>query len=139
MTARFEYVSLSVHDLDATVEFYAAVFGVNQVRSRLDLPEHKIRSAIVASTSGLAIEFFERADSRSLSVRDAIDAAATTGWVHLAIRVDDVGAAVEHALAAGATVVSAPAAARRPDTWFAYLQDPEGNLLELVTTNPTRQ
>ncbi|HTJ34808.1 MAG TPA: hypothetical protein VL738_16405 [Dactylosporangium sp.] len=37
--------------------------------------------------------------------------------------------------AAGAEPVSAPAPAQRPGVWFAYVRDPEGNLIELVHTD----
>ena len=126
-------MSLSVHDLERAVAFYGEAFGIDEVRARLDLPAAGVRSAIVASRTGVAIEFLQRAGARSRPVRDAIDAAGTTGWVHLALRVDDLGAAVDQALAAGARLISGPAAAQRPATWFAYLADPEGHLLELVS------
>jgi catechol 2,3-dioxygenase-like lactoylglutathione lyase family enzyme len=135
----FAYVSVSVRSLDAAMTFYSSAFGLNEIRSRLDLPEQGIRSAIVGSQSSLTVEFFERVGARERSVRDAADAAATVGWVHLAIRVSDLPQAVDGALRAGASLVSAPAAARRPATWFAYIKDPDGNLIELITSAPASQ
>jgi predicted enzyme related to lactoylglutathione lyase len=59
-----------------------------------------------------------------------------TGWAHLALRVADLTSAVERIQASGGSVASAPTAARRPDTSYAYVTDPEGNLIELVTSTP---
>lgn len=55
------------------------------------------------------------------------------GRVHLTIRVDDLSSAVDAALAAGGSLVSAPTAAHRAATRFAYIRDPDGNLIELVS------
>jgi predicted enzyme related to lactoylglutathione lyase len=46
--------------------------------------------------------------------------------------VDDLDEAFARVLEAGATEVSAPAPAARAGARFAYLKDPEGNLLELI-------
>ena len=132
----FAYVSLSVRSLESAMTFYGSVFGLDEVRSRLDLPEQGIRSAIVGSPSSLTLEFFERVGARERPVRDAVDAATTIGWVHLAIRVSNLPEAVAGALRAGGSLVSAPAAARRPATWFAYIKDPDGNLIELLASAP---
>src|SRR4051794_40670952 len=109
-TAKFEYVSLSVRDLDEALAFYGSVFGLDQIRSRLDLPEHGLRSVIVASASGWSVEFFERKDAITRAVTDAIGASATAGWVHLALRVDDLPGVVDQVVTVGGSLVSAPAA-----------------------------
>jgi predicted enzyme related to lactoylglutathione lyase len=48
------------------------------------------------------------------------------------VYVDDLDTAYESVLSAGAGEVSAPADAVRPGMRFAYVKDPEGNLLELI-------
>ncbi len=57
-----------------------------------------------------------------------IEAAKRRGPFHFALRVE----AVEAVTGAGARLVSAPAPNSRGDGTFAYLADPEGNLIELV-------
>ncbi len=49
---------------------------------------------------------------------------------------DDLDVTFSSLLEAGATEVSAPAAAVRPGARFAYVHDPEGNLLELIQPAP---
>ena len=54
----FAHVSVLVRSLESAMTFYSSVFGLDEVRSRLDLPEQGIRSAIVGSHSSLTVEFF---------------------------------------------------------------------------------
>ncbi|MER7250759.1 VOC family protein [Kribbella sp. NPDC000426] len=62
----------------------------------------------------------------------AANRASCSGYFHWALSVDDLDATFTHLLDAGATEVSAPAPAARAGARFAYVKDPEGNLLELI-------
>jgi len=63
---------------------------------------------------------------------DPLDGAGVQGYFHWALYVDDLDEAVAAVIAAGARKVSGPAGAARPGARFAYVHDPEGNLLELI-------
>jgi lactoylglutathione lyase len=61
-----------------------------------------------------------------------IEAHATRGYNHFAVAAPDIEGAFATALAAGATAVIEPRPSPEPDVRFAFLADPEGNLVELV-------
>jgi catechol 2,3-dioxygenase-like lactoylglutathione lyase family enzyme len=52
--------------------------------------------------------------------------------LRLALEVDDLETAFSDLTASGAPPVSPPAPGASPGVRFAYVQDPEGNLLELI-------
>jgi catechol 2,3-dioxygenase-like lactoylglutathione lyase family enzyme len=79
------------------------------------------------------MELIERQGSeRQRDFANALDAALTQGYGHWALTVADVDQEFKFLVSKGATVVSAPAAAVQPGSRFAYVKDPEGNLIELI-------
>lgn len=128
----FDHVGLSVADLDAQRRFYADALGMTEVEEEFAMPEAHIRSTILRSADGLKIELIERGGSTPQEFADPFDGAGIQGYFHWALYVTDLGATVTKLLDAGATEVSAPAPAVRPGARFAYVKDPEGNLLELI-------
>jgi predicted enzyme related to lactoylglutathione lyase len=54
------------------------------------------------------------------------------GYFHWALTVEDLDTVFAQVLDAGATEVTPPAPAARAGARFAYVKDPEGNLLELI-------
>jgi catechol 2,3-dioxygenase-like lactoylglutathione lyase family enzyme len=132
MQVRAEYLGLSVGDLDRQREFYAGAFQISELEAALDLPEAGIRSVIICSSNGLRLELIERRGSTRQDEVDVIGKAFNQGYTHLALRVDDLTGALRAVEAAGGAVVSGPAMAQRPGVRFAYVRDPEGNLIELV-------
>jgi catechol 2,3-dioxygenase-like lactoylglutathione lyase family enzyme len=131
-TAVFDHVGLAVGDLDAQRRFYGEALGLNEVEERLDMPEAGIRTVILRADGGLKIELIERAGSTVQEYVDAYDGAAVQGYFHWALHVDDLAETYAHLLAVGAISVSEPAPAMREGARFAYVKDPEGNLLELI-------
>jgi predicted enzyme related to lactoylglutathione lyase len=69
---------------------------------------------------------------RSPGSRPPIEAHATRGYNHFALRSADIDGLWERALEAGASAVMPPADSPEPGVRFAFLADPEGNLVELV-------
>ncbi len=61
-----------------------------------------------------------------------IEAHATRGYNHFALAAPDIDDVFSAALAAGATAVIEPRPSPEPGVRFAFLADPEGNLVELV-------
>ena len=132
MPAGYEYIGISVQDLASQRAFYSAAFGVDVVVAESDFSDSGIRTAVVRSPTGLGIELIERTGSTPQPHLGPRERATSQGFTHLAVRVDDLEDTLRAASAAGGSIVSSPADARRPGLRFAYVSDPEGNLLELV-------
>jgi len=135
--ARFHHVSLSVADLDAAQRWYRQALGLSEVIERFELPEPAVRTVVLRGASGLRVELVERAGStRTRPAGDPLDAALCEGYAHWAVEVEDLDAAFADLTESGAQPVWPPAPAVQPGARFAYVKDPEGNLLELVQPPP---
>jgi catechol 2,3-dioxygenase-like lactoylglutathione lyase family enzyme len=130
--ARFHHVSLSVADLDASQSWYEQVLGLDEVVERVALPEPSVRTVVLRARNGLRVELIERAGSRPQAFKDPLDAAQTQGYGHWALEVNDLDAAFALLSTPPGQPVSSPAPAVQPGDRFAYVKDPEGNLLELI-------
>jgi catechol 2,3-dioxygenase-like lactoylglutathione lyase family enzyme len=133
---RFHHVSLSVADLDVEEAWYRAALGLTRTDERLDLPEAGVRTAVLSDGAGLRVELTERAGSAPVKTPDPYAATAAQTFTHLALQVPDLDAAftrltTEH----GAQAVSAPGPGATADMRYAYIHDPEGNLIELIETS----
>ncbi|MEU8952545.1 VOC family protein [Streptomyces sp. NPDC048489] len=128
----FDHVGLSVSNLDVQRSFYAKALGMSQVEEEFAMPEAHIRTAILRNPQGLKIELVERRGSAAQEFADPFDGAGTQGYFHWALYVDNLETMYTHVLSVGGSEVSAPAPAIRPGARFAYVKDPEGNLLELI-------
>ncbi len=132
MPLSVDHVGLSVSDLDAASEFYSRAFGFTP-QLEFDLAPHPIRGLMLAHPSGSRLELFEHSGSvPGLQATGPIEAHATRGYSHFALRTPDIGAVFADALGAGATAVIEPRPSPEPGVRFAFLADPEGNLVELV-------
>jgi len=128
----FQHVGLSVPDLDRAQRFYEEGLGMKE-QSRFEIPGPGIRGAILATDGGACIELLERAGSkRAATFADPPEAILSEGYGHWALGVDDIDAACERLVAAGAQVVWEPRDAPQPGARMAFLRDPDGNLIELI-------
>jgi catechol 2,3-dioxygenase-like lactoylglutathione lyase family enzyme len=135
MRGAVDHVGLSVADLDATERFYGTAFGFTR-QLAFELSPHPIRGLMLAHPSGARLELFEHADSvAGPSAPGPIEAHATRGYSHFALAAPDIDETFAAALAAGATAVIEPGPSPEPGVRFAFLADPEGNLVELVETD----
>ncbi|MFF1747429.1 VOC family protein [Streptomyces mirabilis] len=127
----FDHVGLSVADLDTQRRFYTEALGFQQEHCT-EFRDAHIRIALLRAPGGAGLELTERAGSTPQRFTDAFDGAGVQGYFHWALTVADLDTAMAAAAAAGARTVTTPAAAARPGIRFAYLADPEGNLIELL-------
>jgi catechol 2,3-dioxygenase-like lactoylglutathione lyase family enzyme len=128
----FHHVGLSVPDLDRAQRFYEDGLGMTE-QSRFEVPGPGIRGVILATPDGACVELLERAGSaRAATYADPPAAILGQDYGHWALRVDDLEAACNRLVAAGAAVVWAPRDAPQPGARMAYLRDPDGNLIELI-------
>jgi catechol 2,3-dioxygenase-like lactoylglutathione lyase family enzyme len=133
--ATIDHFALSVADLDTMVAFYTRI-GFDE-RTRSDLAPAPVRVVLLRNTAGAAIELTAHQASLPLErPRNPIDAATHQGQFHVAIRVEKLDSTIVMAVTAGASLITPPAMNSRGDTRFAYLADPEGNLIELVSPAP---
>ncbi len=132
MPLRLDHVGLSVGDLDAACEFYSRAFGFAR-QLEFELAPHPVRGLMLRHESGMRLELFEREGSApGLQGVTPIEALATRGYGHFAFAAPDIDAVFARALTAGASPVMEPGSSPEPGVRFAFLADPEGNLVELV-------
>ena len=131
MEIAFDHVGLSVADLERAEAFYGHAFGFTRQLAFALGPE--IRGVMLAHPSGFRFELFEHSDGRAgLQGLAPIEALATRGYGHFALAAPDIEATFAAAVQAGARAVKAPGPSPEPGVRFAFLADPEGNLVELV-------
>lgn len=129
-----DHVGLSVSDLDAAVEFYGAAFGFEE-EFPFELGVDGIRGVMLLhAPSGGRLELFSRPGLRDLGVagNTPIDTIGFGGFGHVALTAPDLDAVFSRAVAAGAVERVSPRPSPEPGVRFAFVADPEGNLVELV-------
>jgi len=132
------HTSLSVADLDAQRAWYQEALGLHEIVEEFQLDEPPVRTVVLRSSAGVRLELIERAGAdRNRAYADPLDAARSLGFGHWAVSVRDLDNAFAIIVAAGGTGVWPPADAVQPGARFAYVKDPEGNLIELIQP-PTR-
>jgi catechol 2,3-dioxygenase-like lactoylglutathione lyase family enzyme len=83
--------------------------------------------------SGGRLELFEHpAAERGLTPESPLAALATRGYGHFAVGTPDIDSVWARALEAGGVEKASPRPSPEPGVRFAFLADPEGNLVELV-------
>jgi catechol 2,3-dioxygenase-like lactoylglutathione lyase family enzyme len=132
---RFHHISLSVADLDTQEAWYRAALGLSEVVERLEMPEAGVRTVILGDGGGLRVEFTERAGSTAVLSPDPYAATAAQTFTHLALQVPDLDAAFKRLISdCAASAVVEPGPGASDGVRYAYIHDPEGNLIELVET-----
>jgi catechol 2,3-dioxygenase-like lactoylglutathione lyase family enzyme len=120
----FDHVGIMVVDIDAAVAWYTQHLGL-VVRDRWDNVEIGMKWAHL-TTGDLTIEFVQRT---------GLSAAGTSaaGYHHLAISVRSAEDAARALQAAGATVVLETSYFERHDMDWAFVRDPFGNTIEVIS------
>ena len=132
MEPMLDHVGLSVADLDAAEAFYSDAFGFTR-QVEFELSPHPIRGLMLAHPSGSRLELFEHASSvPGPPAATPVEAHATRGYNHFALVAPEIDGLFSAALDAGAWPVIEPRESPERGVRFAFLADPEGNLVELV-------
>lgn len=129
---KFDHVGLSVQNLELEQAFYAKAFEMTTVEEAVNMPEAQIRTMILSNENGLKIELIERQNSQAQEFEDAYDGANTQGYFHWALNVKNLDEIFVKMLNFGAKAVQEPQDAMKKGAKFAYVKDPEGNLIELI-------
>jgi lactoylglutathione lyase len=128
-----DHAGLTVEDLDRAAAFYAAAFGFAS-EFPFELGADGIRGVMLRHADGARLELFARPSSEGGEQRGRtpIETIAFHGYGHFALTAPDLDAVYARAIAAGATERVSPRPSPEPGVRFAFVADPEGNLVELV-------
>ena len=129
---QFDHVGLSVADLEVSTRFYGDILGFRTLEHAFVLPAHDIRGSILLNAQGVRIELFHREGSQPGRVGHPTEGALTHGYFQFALSVSDIAATFERVVAAGAKPVLSPRVAPDGFTLFAFIADPDGNLIEFL-------
>ncbi len=129
---RFDHVGVSVASLEVSRRFYREVLGFRIEESTFALPEHYIRGLILLNGEGVRIELFQRRGSMPGRIGHPTEGALTQGYFQFALAVADIATTFGAAVAAGAKPVLSPRIAPDDRTLFAFIADPDGNLIEFL-------
>lgn len=127
---RFHHAGLPVTDLERAIGWYRAVLGLEHTTTAR-VPEG-VEIAFVLDGAGAGVELF------SLPAQDAAEwdgpiAALRGGRAHVAFAVEDLEGAFARAVDAGGRAVWAPRPSPKPGQRIAFVADPDGNLVELMS------
>jgi catechol 2,3-dioxygenase-like lactoylglutathione lyase family enzyme len=125
---QFAYTIVYVRDVAASLQFFERAFGLKQ----RFLHESGGYGELETGTTALAFAQHEVARGNLGHDYVAADTSKAPLGVEIGLTTDDVAAACDRAVAAGARLLAAPAA--KP--WgqvVAYLRTPDGTLVELCT------
>jgi uncharacterized glyoxalase superfamily protein PhnB len=125
---QFGYTILYVEDVAAAIDFYERAFGL----ARRFISDDATYGEM--DTGGTTLSFAKHTLASQFIPGGYLrnDPAAQPAGIEIGFVTDDVQAAWDTALAAGATSIAAPATKPWGQT-VAYVRDPEGMLVELCT------
>ncbi|MGI9601676.1 MAG: VOC family protein [Acidimicrobiales bacterium] len=113
-------------DAHALADFYTSGMGFTLERV-LDLPQGTVLRLV---QDDARLKIFQPVEPPEATGPDQAWN-TTTGFSYAALHVDDASRAVDQAVAAGATVVT-EVTNHRPGAWFALIEDPDGNIWEIL-------
>jgi catechol 2,3-dioxygenase-like lactoylglutathione lyase family enzyme len=129
-SVHFDHIGLNVADLEAQATWYERALGLTRTLP-FSVPPIELTGLFLIDGNGFALELIHRPGSvAGMDAANPGEAALTRGYGHFCLRVDDVDTFFERLVAAGAEVAISPQESPEPGVRFAYVRDPEGNLIE---------
>jgi len=128
---RVLHTMLRVTDLDQSLDFYTRVLGMRLLR-RKDFPEGRFTLAFVGydtEDKAAVLELTHNWDTDRYDLGNA--------YGHIAIGVGDVYQACDRIRAAGGRIVREPGPMKGSSTVLAFVEDPDGYRVELLSGPPT--
>jgi catechol 2,3-dioxygenase-like lactoylglutathione lyase family enzyme len=124
------HVALSVADLERAIDWYGQALDLRPT-VRATLPGFRL--AMLEAPSGMRIEVFEaEGATRTTDSSTPTTVMRHHGFTHLALDVDDLVGVHDRLVELGANSVWDPRPSPEPGKDMAFVQDPEGNLIELI-------
>jgi lactoylglutathione lyase len=129
-----DHVGIDVDDLPAQIDFYRRAFDL-EIFVEGDVPEYNFRAALLVSSTGWHLELFKRDGAGPRPIPDDPDGQHDVlGLGHVCFSVTDLDATLDRLVSLGAATRLPPIPYPGVPTWrLAYLADPEGNLIELLS------
>ena len=124
---RILHTMLRVTDLEQSLQFYTQVLGMKLLRQK-DYPEGRFTLAFVGfgdEQSEAVLELTHNWDTKQYELG--------TAYGHIALEVDGVYSACEKIRAAGGKVVREAGPMKHSTTILAFVEDPDGYKIELLT------
>lgn len=132
VVGKINHVGLSVHNLEAQIDWYTKAFNM-KITQEVERTEPNIKLVLLTAPNGLGIELMARQDSKRVAdYHNALETALELGYGHWCLEVDDVRIAYTKLMNAGAISVTEPGPSIKPGIEYAYVKDPEGNLVEII-------
>lgn len=128
-----DHVGLSVADLDAQADWYAAALGLEKLEPG-GIPAVGLRVVfLVDPDEKWALELLNRPGSQPKPrAASAPEHVLSQGYGHICLRVADVDALYDRLIAAGATSIMEPGESPVSGVRMAFVADPEGNFIEML-------
>jgi predicted enzyme related to lactoylglutathione lyase len=114
-------------DPEAVATFYKKAFGMSETSRPVDRPTFKE----IIINSGSTTDLAKKATSTPIVIATRPKDAPAGHMAALILNVPDIEKAIEAAKASGATLMRPPG--KTASVKFAFLKDPDGNQIELVT------
>jgi len=126
---RILHTMLRVTDLQKSISFYTDILDMQLLRSK-DYPEGRFTLAFLGygdEQENTVLELTHNWDTDSYDLGNA--------YGHIAIEVDDVYAACDAIKAKGGEVVREAGPMKHSTTILAFVKDPDGYMIELLSSN----
>lgn len=123
---RLLHTMIRVGDLDRSIAFYTEALGMKLLRKQ-DYPEGKFTLAFVGFGDENATAVIELTHNWETSSYDL-----GTGFGHIAIAAEDIGAACERVREYGGQVTREPGPMQHGTTVIAFVKDPDGYTIEFI-------
>jgi methylmalonyl-CoA epimerase len=129
MSIEIDHLGIAVASIDQALRFYRDALGI-QVSSRETVPQERVHVAMLPCGES-RIELLEATDAESTIAKFL--SKRGPGLHHIALRVDDLAAAIEKLKAGGAKLLNEPQAGAGGHTYvFVHPASAGGVLLELI-------
>src|SRR5690242_10257556 len=131
---RLDHVGLSVADLAAAGAWYCEALGYErELTLRVDPIDLDI-VMLIHREHGDRLELLHRPGSGpGLRPADPAEAALSEAFGHIALDVADLDAAFDRVVGLGARTIMTPRPSPEAGVRMAFVADPEGNLIELLS------
>jgi catechol 2,3-dioxygenase-like lactoylglutathione lyase family enzyme len=127
------HVAIAVRNLDKSLEFYCSGLGLTEAFRLTDEETGRVRCVYVRIGPGQFLELFPPAPDAAVSTEPL----PRGHYRHTCLVVDDIHATVEELKRRGVEPVSALKRGLRDGNWQVFVEDPDGNRLELMQIEPT--
>jgi glyoxylase I family protein len=136
---RLDHAGLSVRDLAGAARWYSDAFGyTHEMDLRVDPIDLDI-VMLIHRTHGDRLELLHRPGSApGPRAADPAEAVLSQTFGHIAFDVADLDAAFDRVVGLGARPVMTPRPSPEPGVRMAFVADPEGNLVEMLSRGAVR-